>query len=154
MVFGAINVRALFLLLRAFKECFGVRSCIPMETRSIYISKDSGRHASHDRASTPGQIAEPIGIDEMARHSGLSRSHFISLFHQETGTTPRRFIEDCRIGEATHLLRTRNLSAAEVAFACGFSDPPRFSRVFKNRTGLSPSDLRRKERSVPKLSKK
>ena len=100
------------------------------------------------------RFAEPIGINEMARHSGLSRSHFIRLFHQETGTTPRRFIEDCRIGEATHMLRTRNLSAAEIAFACGFSDPARFSRVFKIRTGLSPSDLRRKERSVPRPSKK
>ena len=100
------------------------------------------------------RFAESIGIDEVARHAGMSRSHFIRLFHQETGITPRRFIEDCRISEATHLLRTRNLSAAEIAFACGFSDPARFSRVFKIRTGLSPSDLRRKERSVPRPSKK
>jgi AraC-like DNA-binding protein len=88
------------------------------------------------------RFAEPIGIDEVARHAGLSRSHFIRLFHEQTGITPRRFIEDCRLGEATHLLRTRNLSAAEIAFACGFPDPSRFSRVFKSRTGQSPSELR------------
>ena len=89
------------------------------------------------------QFAEPIHIDDVARQAGMSRSHFIRLFHQETGVTPRRFIEDRRIGEAVHLLRTRNLSAAEVAYACGFSDPARFSRVFKARTGQPPSDLRR-----------
>lgn len=99
------------------------------------------------------RFAEPIGIEEVARHAGLSRSHFIRLFHQETGTTPRRFIEDCRLGEATHLLRTRNLSAAEIAFACGFSDPARFSRVFKTRTGLSPSNLRRKEKTHRRATK-
>jgi transcriptional regulator GlxA family with amidase domain len=94
------------------------------------------------------RFSESIGIDEVARHAGLSRSHFIRLFHEQTGTTPRRFIEDCRIGEATHLLRTRNLSAAEVAFACGFGDPARFSRVFKSRTGLSPSALRHSRASA------
>jgi AraC-like DNA-binding protein len=95
------------------------------------------------------RFAEPIGIDDVARHAGLSRSHFIRLFHQVTGTTPRRFIEDCRIGEATHLLRTRNLSAAEIAFSCGFTDPARFSRVFKSRTGHSPSALR--QHGIPSL---
>jgi AraC-like DNA-binding protein len=94
------------------------------------------------------RFSEPIGIDEVAHHAGLSRSHFIRLFHEQTGITPRRFIEDCRIGEATHLLRTRNLSAAEVAFACGFSDPARFSRVFKSRTGQTPSELRRSRGSA------
>jgi AraC-like DNA-binding protein len=96
------------------------------------------------------QFAEPIHVDDVARQAGMSRSHFIRLFHQETGLTPRRFIEDRRIGEAAHLLRTRNLSAAEVAFACGFADPARFSRVFKARTGQTPSDLRRLHRNPPR----
>ncbi len=89
------------------------------------------------------RFAEPIRIADVARHAGLSRSHFIRLFHTETGTTPRRFIEDCRVGEARHLLQTRNLSSAEIASACGFPDPARFSRVIKARTGFSPTSLRR-----------
>lgn len=97
------------------------------------------------------QFATPIHVDDVARQAGMSRSHFIRLFHHETGVTPRRFIEDRRIGEAVHLLRTRNLSAAEVAFACGFTDPARFSRVFKARTGQSPSDLRRLQRTPEDL---
>jgi len=99
------------------------------------------------------RFAEPIGIDEVARHAGLSRSHFIRLFHEQTGITPRRFIEDCRLGEAAHLLRTRNLSAAEIGFSCGFHDPARFSRVFKSRTGQSPSELRCIRRSAKSAQK-
>jgi transcriptional regulator GlxA family with amidase domain len=89
------------------------------------------------------RFAEPIRIADVARHAGLSRSHFIRLFHLETGTTPRRFIEDCRVGEARHLLQTRNLTSAEIASTCGFPDPARFSRVIKTRTGFSPTSLRR-----------
>jgi AraC-like DNA-binding protein len=84
-----------------------------------------------------------LTVEEIGRHVGMSRARFIRQFHQETGGTPRRFIESCRIEEAIWLLHARNLSVSEIAYACGFQDPARFSRVFKARTGKSPSDLRR-----------
>jgi AraC-like DNA-binding protein len=97
-------------------------------------------------------FSEPIRIDDVARHAGLSRSHFIRLFHLQTGTTPRCFIEECRVAEARHLLQTRNLSMAEIAFAAGFPDPARFSRVFKAHTNFPPSTLRQPKKMAKPFS--
>jgi AraC-like DNA-binding protein len=87
-------------------------------------------------------FARDLDIPEVASHVGLSRAHFTRLFHRESGISPRRYIESCRIEEAQHLLQNNTLTAAEVAYACGFEDPARFSNVFKARTGRSPSTVR------------
>lgn len=89
-----------------------------------------------------GHFSRDLDIPEVASHVGLSRAHFTRLFRRESGVTPRSYIESCRIEEARHLLQNNALSASEVAYACGFKDPARFSNVFKARTGRSPSMIR------------
>ena len=87
-------------------------------------------------------FARDLDIPEVASHVGLSRAHFTRLFRRESGISPRCYIESCRIEEAQHLLQNNALTVAEVAYACGFEDPARFSNVFKARTGRSPSTVR------------
>jgi AraC family transcriptional regulator of arabinose operon len=86
---------------------------------------------------------ETLQVEDVARHAGLSRTRFSVFFHEQTGRTPREFIESCRIDEATNLLKLKHQTVSDVANACGFNDPARFSRVFKARTGKSPSELQK-----------
>lgn len=57
------------------------------------------------------------------------------------------FIKTIRIQRATHLLKAGG-SVSEVAFQVGFKDPSYFSRVFKEKFGVSPSEYKEGEVSV------
>lgn len=72
----------------------------------------------------------------------FSSEYVIKLFKKETGLTPHQYMMDKRLECATRTLATfvdrRNIS--ETARLCGFSDPLYFSRLFKKKYGVSPSN--------------
>jgi len=99
-----------------------------------------------DAAATPAQAVarylvenpgEPLSVSEMAALAGASRWHFLRCFKNETGMTPHAFQLACRLGLARRLLR-KNITAAEVAAAAGFSDQSHMHRFFKRHHGLTP----------------
>lgn len=80
-----------------------------------------------------------ISIDDIARSVGVSRSHLYRVFINNVGKSPIDYLTDYRIGEACNLLRSSNLSIAEIAVSVGFFDQFYFSRVFKKLKGVPPS---------------
>lgn len=80
-----------------------------------------------------------ISIDDVAKSVGVSRSHLYRVFMSNVGKSPIDYLTEYRINEACKLLRTGNLSIAEVAISVGFFDQFYFSRVFKKAMGLPPS---------------
>lgn len=80
-----------------------------------------------------------ISIDDVAKSVGVSRSHLYRVFMSNVGKSPIDYLTEYRIGEACNLLRTSNLSIAEVAISVGFFDQFYFSRVFKKSVGVPPS---------------
>ena len=83
--------------------------------------------------------AQAIGVTDIADYIGLCRSQLYRIFIREMGVSPNAFLTKYRINKACSLLRSHNLSIAEVAASVGFSDPFYFSRVFKQQKGVSPS---------------
>lgn len=84
-----------------------------------------------------------ITINELVLKSGYSRSRFFKLFSSAVNTTPIAYQQDIRLNNACELLSTADYSISEIAFCCGFDDPLYFSRVFKNRYGVSPGKYRK-----------
>ena len=89
--------------------------------------------------------AECARIDEIAEIYGISTSHFIRSFKSAYGMTPNDYRQNYRISKAMNLLNMTDLSVAEVAYQCGYNDPLYFSRIFKKRTGISPSEYGREK---------
>lgn len=83
-----------------------------------------------------------IGVGDMAQAAATSRSGLQRKLKQAMGITPQDLLREARIKRACQLLHTSSKTIAEVAYACGFSDPKYFSRSFKQRMGLSPSEYR------------
>jgi AraC-like DNA-binding protein len=85
---------------------------------------------------------------EVARHCGLSRSHFSRAFKHTTGLSPREWQVRSRLDRVKELLADPARSIAEVAIHCGFSDQSHLTRVFQEREGVTPARWRRAREAV------
>lgn len=93
-------------------------------------------------------ISDPnLSNATLAELLGFSEVHFRKQFNQLYGTSPHRYIVELRIRRAKQLLADGFLSVSDIAEQCGFSSVYHFSRAFKNRAGLSPSDYSKLNRT-------
>lgn len=88
-------------------------------------------------------IEEPMSLDEVARHVGLSRRQLERLFQKHLNCVPTRYYLDLRLARARQLLLQTGMSIVEVAFACGFVSAPHFSKCYRDYFGIPPRDERR-----------
>jgi len=86
--------------------------------------------------------SENLSVQDVSKKVGLSASYFGSLFKEETGTSFHHFLNKIRLNRAEDMLRSSEYNVNEVAWACGFSDPFYFSKVYKENSGISPSKVK------------
>lgn len=89
-------------------------------------------------------LAEPVRMNDLARHLGLSRARVFELFKSATGLTPNDYLIRQRIDRGCQLLTTTKRSVTDIALACGFSSSQYFSNVFWKYTRMRPTEYRRK----------
>ena len=88
-----------------------------------------------------------IGAYAAARH--ISTGWFIRHFRRDTGVTPLQYILRLRIASAQELWAHSDCRVAQVAQIVGYDNPLYFSRLFRQQTGMSPSEYRQKEKHSP-----
>jgi AraC-like DNA-binding protein len=86
---------------------------------------------------------EPLTRTTLARHAGLSVSHFSLVFQQQTGLSPMQFLIHQRIRRACQQMSTTSLTIREIAGEVGYDDPYYFSRLFRQTMGRSPRQYRK-----------
>ncbi len=84
-----------------------------------------------------------LRIGAIAEYIGVNRSYLSNSFRRETGVSPQEYLMGIRIRRAQTLLRESGLMIAEIAQQVGYPDALAFSRIFRQRVGLSPSAYRR-----------
>lgn len=88
-----------------------------------------------------------ISIKEVANHVHLSERYFSFTFKKITGENFRSYILDCKIQQAKKLISTNKSSISNIAFLLGYENYRSFSRMFKNTTGLTPSEYQKQSRT-------
>ena len=88
--------------------------------------------------------AEAVGVKELAAEVHLSPDYLGRVFKEITGQTVSAYLQTVRIRNACGLLSATQRTVADIAAACGFSDPKNFYSAFKKHTGFLPGDYRRK----------
>lgn len=84
-----------------------------------------------------------VDNDRLARMASYSPWHFIRAFRAAYQQTPHAFLVDQRLQRARRLLRSSPLAVAEIALASGFENRCAFSRLFRQRFGMTAGALRR-----------
>jgi len=87
-------------------------------------------------------IDKRIAMEDIAEHLGLGYSLFRNLFKQVTGMAPCQYLIQLRIEKAKELLCLPDRSIKQIAALTGFTSAYYFARLFKEKTGLSPSHYR------------
>ena len=74
----------------------------------------------------------------------MNKAAFCRYFKQHTRKTYLNFLNEIRLQKATELLRTTELSVAQIAYEVGFNNLSNFNRTFKLVKGSTPLIERRK----------
>lgn len=90
------------------------------------------------------ECCREISLDELAEVAGLSKFHFSRLFSKYLGITPMQYIASCRIRLAEKFLLETSESITTVAHKTGFYSHSAFINHFRNATGCTPSEYRKK----------
>lgn len=88
---------------------------------------------------------QQFGLPSVAYFAGelhLSASYFGDLIKKETGKTAQEYIQEKVIDLAKERIFDIDKSIAEVAYHLGFKYPQHFTRLFKQKTGISPTEYR------------
>ncbi|MEC0127895.1 response regulator transcription factor [Paenibacillus pabuli] len=92
-----------------------------------------------------------ITLQDMAGQMHFSVDYLGKCFKKVTGETPLKYMTGLRINEAKRMLVTReDMDIKIVGKAVGYSDSHYFSRIFKNKTGLYPSEYRQQSQQRKK----
>lgn len=88
-------------------------------------------------------LARELSLDDVARQVCLSPSRLAHLFRDQLGVNILRWREDQRIILAKHMLQSTTTPVSAIAGRVGYDDQLYFSRVFRKRVGVSPTEFRR-----------
>jgi AraC family transcriptional regulator len=83
-------------------------------------------------------LAEPVGLADLASAAGLTRMHFAAQFRAATGLPPHEYLLRRRIERAQEMLVQDTESLVEIALSVGFQTQSHFTSVFKRFVGQPP----------------
>jgi AraC-like DNA-binding protein len=90
-------------------------------------------------------IDDNLSLKELSKGLEISPSHLSREFSRYfEDLSFGKYIRKLRIEKAIELIGISNYSLTEIAYLTGFSDQSHFTRIFKQHTGQSPSEYRRK----------
>lgn len=89
-------------------------------------------------------LLEDFSISALAEYVGVSQQYLGRVFRQTMNLRPNEYVTTRRLHEAEHLLVETNLSSAQIAKECSFSDAGYFCTVFKRYEKMTPTEYRNK----------
>jgi len=130
LILNSILYEYLFLLVNKFpNERFSAK-----ERQEVYVKEALIYLTSH--------YGNNISIQSLAYHLGLDRSYLCRIFKAVTKLSPQEYLIDLRIRKACELLCNTELSISIISLSVGYEDTLYFSKLFKKKRGVNPSQYR------------
>ena len=85
-------------------------------------------------------IREKLSVPLVARHVDVSPSYLTALFHKNLQISPGEYIRRTKLQESKQMIRENNLNFTEIAAELQYSTVHHFSRQFKEKFGITPTE--------------
>lgn len=133
--------QSMITLLATFAEQLGKHA----EKLSIVDANNEPAPVIRAKKFIEENLSEPLPLSLVARHAGVSESHFCRIFKEFTHLTLTDYINRRRIDWAKEELLKPEVRISEIAFQIGYQSLSQFNRSFSRFTGNSPTNFRREE---------
>ncbi|MGX6977652.1 helix-turn-helix transcriptional regulator [Vagococcus elongatus] len=84
----------------------------------------------------------PISLSQIADRLGINKIYLSRIFKEHTGCTVHEYLECLRLQHGCFLLRHTQIKIREISLLIGYEDSGYFSRIFKKKMKISPSEYR------------
>lgn len=148
---GSLTPEETALLPMGAKALLG---CLLLEiTRLNYTNKETRADAEQGRITCivsramdyiSDHYMEPIRVEQLAKYSHLSETHFRRVFTEYMHMGPLEYINTVRIRTACEHLKKTEEPVADIAHKCGFTTNSTFNRNFKQMMGVTPVEWRKR----------
>lgn len=91
-------------------------------------------------------VWEELSVPFVARHVDMSPSYLTALFHKHLDISPGEYIRRVKLQESKQLIRENKLNFTEIAAELQYSTVHHFSRQFKEKFGVTPSEYAKQVR--------
>jgi AraC-like DNA-binding protein len=118
-----------------------------------YKKNENFRHSQIEKAIQKACLtirdnpSRNLNIADLANDLNVNYSLFRKTFKKYTGLSPMQYHTSLRLKQAIYLLTNTDLSIKEISFNLGFCSVFYFSKLFKEKTGRTPSNYRKSNRS-------
>lgn len=138
--FATLSSENDILRLKDFTQKMLFECCFAISTKTTQKNNPSIQKVC-DYVDT--HLQEDISLEQMADYINVSSFYLSKLFKEEKGVTFINFISDKRLEKARQMLEETELSIKEITAEVGYNDQNYFSRIFKNKYGVSPKEYRK-----------
>ena len=141
---GSVTTRETVLayLSAAIGELLGAMNMSPRDSAGVY-SIQKIVNCCADNISDP-----ELSMNKLTAAVGLSRSQISRLMSSMMKTSFPEFLHALRIRQARQLLMFTDKTVTDIAFECGFMSQRNFNRVFREMTGMTPSEFRERSKEL------
>lgn len=115
-----------------------------------YDGKEVEHNIRHAQLRLQEQYSDPIDMEQLANQCNMGYSHFRKMFKKYTGLSPLQYHNMFRLQKAKDLLVDSDKSIKKIAMEVGFQSEHYFTRLFKKKIGITPSELREEKYSTNK----
>lgn len=122
----------LLLLLRQQEPALKLKTSNSMNSENEIIRRAQQFISTH--------IREKLSVPYVARMVDVSPSYMTALFHKNLQISPGEYIRRIKIQESKQMIREGNMNFTEIAAALHYSTVHHFSRQFKDKFGITPTE--------------
>jgi AraC-like DNA-binding protein len=124
----------------------GLFHCTFAEIASLTVQSESVKNdlqaASLVKKHVDENFADSnLSLDTLCKALSYNAKYLSNVFSKKFGINFKKYLSDIRINNACNLIKKGFTSIKDVAFLCGFNDPLYFSKVFKQKLGITPTEF-------------